>query len=340
MTRTSRFGLVALACAALSTFGRDARADDDPSAIAAARAIGVEGLRLAEGGNCKEAVEKLERAEKLHHAPTTLAKLGECNIKLGRLVLGAEQLRRLTRESLPPSAHPAFVSAKARAQKLLDETDPRIAQLRVVVVVAAGVVPQVSIDGEAVPAALLEIDRPTDPGTHLVEATAAGHAKASLSVVLKDGERIAISLTPEPEAAPPPAPAPVPEAPPSPPPAPPPPAAPPPPPPPNTLRTVGWALVGVGGVGLTTGIVAGALGLGTRGKLQQSCDPNGACDPDQQGRLDRLNAQATVGTIGFIIGGAGLASGAAILLFGPKPVAARLHGLGVGLGTLGYRGAF
>ena len=108
------------------------------------------------------------------------------------------------------------------------------------------------------------------------------------------------------------------------------------------MRIVGWTLIGVGAAGLATGIVAGAFGLGTKGSLEQSCDANGGCDPDQQGRLDRLKTEATVGTIGFIVGGVGLGGGAAILLLTPRnpAKASALRGFGVGLGSLGYRGSF
>src|SRR4029079_17212090 len=44
----------------------------DAGDMATARTLGTEGLRLAESGDCAGAVEKLTRAEKLHHAPTTL----------------------------------------------------------------------------------------------------------------------------------------------------------------------------------------------------------------------------------------------------------------------------
>ena len=335
-----------LAVATLSLFSSVAHADDDPSAVAAARTIGVEGLKLAEGGNCKDAIEKLDRAEKLHHAPTTLFKLGECNIKLGHLVLGSEHLRRLTRETLDPKAPPAFVTAQKNAQKLLDETTPKIAQLHVTVTLAApGLQPQVTIDGEAVPPAMVDLDRPTDPGAHTVEATAQGYLKATQQVTLKEGEKKAITLTPEIDknavAATPPTPARL-ETPPQPPPEPPPPA-PAPEPKSNSWRTVGWALVGVGAAGIATGLVAGALGLGTKSSLEDKCGASrNQCPADQQDGIDRLQTEATIGTIGFVVGGVGLVSGAAVLLFGSKPTSspAASNGVSVGLGSLGYRGTF
>lgn len=324
--------------ATLSTFAFHAQADDDPSAVAAARTIGLEGLKLAESGNCKDAVEKLDRAEKLHHAPTTEFKLAECQIKVGRLVAGTEHLRKLTRETLDPKAPPAFGAAQKNAQKLLDETVPRIPLLHISVALPAGVVPQVTIDGESIPPALVEIERPTDPGPHTIEAYAIGHKKTAQQIALKEGEKLSINLTPEVDksAVPPPPPPPSTDQPP-------PPVAqnpaPPTEPPPvreqgmDPWRIAGWSLVGVGAAGIVTGVIAGALGLGTKSDLNDSC-PNKICAADQQDNIDKLSTQATVGTIGFVVGAIGLAGGGAILLFGPR------SNVTVGLGTVGYRGTF
>src|SRR5580704_328085 len=83
-----------------------------PEDIAAARGLGTEGTRLADAGDCNAAIAKLEAAEKLYHAPTTLDRLGECQISVGRIVAGTESLNRLVREPLSASAPPAFVAAK------------------------------------------------------------------------------------------------------------------------------------------------------------------------------------------------------------------------------------
>ena len=54
--------------------------------VAAARELAIEGLKLAETGQCIPAVDRLSRAEKLHHAPIVLGRLGECEIAIGRIV--------------------------------------------------------------------------------------------------------------------------------------------------------------------------------------------------------------------------------------------------------------
>src|SRR4051812_8989456 len=77
----------ALMCLVLTDIA-NAQDQSDASVTAAARALAVEGVKLAQADRCGEAIDKLERAEKLHHAPIVLTRLGECYIKLGRLVEG------------------------------------------------------------------------------------------------------------------------------------------------------------------------------------------------------------------------------------------------------------
>ena len=157
-------------------FGKDA-ADTQM-----ARTLGTEGLRLAEAGDCTGAVDKLSRAEKLRHAPTTLERLGECQIALGHYVEGTENLRSVVRERLERSAPPAFVTAKARAQKALDAALPHVGKLRVDVTGPVAGDVALKIDDQPVSSASLGVDRPIDPGTHVVEATAPGYKGASAKV--------------------------------------------------------------------------------------------------------------------------------------------------------------
>lgn len=332
------------AAAAFITIGSlasTALGQEDASATAAARTIGTEGLRLAESGNCKDAIDKLDRAEKLHHAPTTLQKLGECQLQAGKIVLGLEALRRVARETLPADAPPVFQAAKQRAQVLLDQNAGKVAQLHVTVTLPAGVTPVVTVDGEAVPAALVDVDRPTDPGSHVIEATAQGYRKATQTVTLKEGERSAVTLAPDAE---PNAPAPVAqttvatttEA-----------AKPASPASTKTTRTVAYALYGAGAAGLLVGTIFGAVALGKKGGLNDDCpeQPDGSrlCNanrsPDDRTSLKTF---ATVSTVGFVVGGAGLVGGTIALLFSRSAAkgGSVVGGLQIGPTSVGYRGSF
>jgi hypothetical protein len=279
--------------------------------IAQARVLGNEGIKRAEAGDCAGAIPKLEGAEQLFHAPTTLEWLGECLVKTGKIVAGTEALIRAAHETLPPNAPPQFVAAQERAKAALPAAQARIGQLIVHVLVdgAAASAASVAIDGVALVAAMLDTERPTDPGPHELRATAQGFEPATATVTLADGEHKRVELHLVPSAAPPPAatpaPAPAPEATPAEPP-PPPPAAPPPPGAPN--RTPAYVAYGVGGVGLVVGAVFGVMALGTKSTLTDACNPKTNCPASSQSDIDSLSTKAWVANGGFAVAilGAGI----------------------------------
>jgi hypothetical protein len=78
----------------------------DPETLAAARGLAIEGVKLARAGYCTQAIERLARAEALHHSSIVLAELGECYLQTGKVVAASEALRSVAHEALPatPSA--------------------------------------------------------------------------------------------------------------------------------------------------------------------------------------------------------------------------------------------
>ena len=175
-TRASRVRRVTTACilalgAAFVPARANAQGTPSPEDIASARALGIEGVRLAEAGDCASAIPKLQAAENLFHAPTTLDRLGECEVSLGHVVAGTETLNRVVRETLAPNAPSAFVAAQHRAAQVLATAQPRIGKLRIHVDGAPADKVSVTVDGANVPPALFDVDRATDPGTHEVKAT-------------------------------------------------------------------------------------------------------------------------------------------------------------------------
>src|SRR5687768_9635648 len=83
--------LAAIACPALA----HAQGEGEASETAAARTLAVDGIKLAQSDKCGEALDKLERAQKLKSSPIVLSHLGQCQVKLGRWVEGSESLRKL-----------------------------------------------------------------------------------------------------------------------------------------------------------------------------------------------------------------------------------------------------
>jgi hypothetical protein len=287
-----------------------AHAQTQAENVAAARALGVQGVGLADQGKCAEAIEKLERAQALYHAPSMLARLGECQVQVGQIVRGTENLNRVVREQLPPGSPKAYIDAQERARRVLEQALPRIAYL-VLHVGPAGIQPSVTVAGVTIPSALIGAERPTDPGTHEVVASAPGYLPTKTSVTLAEGARqeITLTLTPDPSAA----------------------AAPEPlPPAPTTAtpstsvvaatpaspprdKTLAYVLLGVGGAGLVTGGITGIMALSKKGDLE--C-PEDRCPPSQHDTLDNANTLALVSTIGFGVGVAGAVAGTVLLLTG------------------------
>ncbi len=203
--RSTRWLAAAVALAA-STLATSARADSD-SDVALARELAVAGIIQADNGDCAGAVAKLERAAKLHPAPTILGRLGECHVLLGHVVVGSEILQRLLREELATDASPAFVKAKERARKVLDEALPKIARIKVHVSAPPGVKPTVTVDGQPFSDAALDVPRPVDPGKHELVASAAGQHQATATITVGPGESTDATLTLTPDGSkPPPAP--------------------------------------------------------------------------------------------------------------------------------------
>jgi hypothetical protein len=300
-------GAVGIALATCVLAPRRAAAQDSQAEnIAAARSLGIEGVQLAEAGKCDQAIEKLTRAEALYHAPTILDRLGECQIQVGEIVVGTENLNRVVREQLPSNAPKAFRDAQARAKRALDAALPRIGHLTVNVEPKEATI-SVTVSGAPVPAALLGVERPTDPGTHDVVATAPGYLTQKTTVTLAEAgrETVTLRLPVDPnapkEVAPAAAPGPTPE------------QAPPPIPQAssNGTRTLAFVLLGTGAVGVAVGGITGAMALQKKSDLD--C-PDNHCTGTQKDNLDSAKSIALVSTISFAVGIPAAAIGTVLLL--------------------------
>lgn len=297
--------------------------DASAAETAAARSLAVEGLKLAQAGDCDEAVPKLERAEKLYHSAVVAARLGECYVTVGRLVEGTEILRKTLREPLPPDPAPALLKALERAQKTLDAAKPRIAGLTIKVAAVSDL--SVKVDGNVVAGALLDTEIPSDPGEHTIEASAPSFLRSATRISVGEGERktVTLTLTRDPDApvqvlptpavlqprrasAPPARPQRRETRP-----------APPPPVEEAPNRTASYVALGAGFVGVGVGSALGLMTLSRRDDLKDVC-PEGACSEEQQADLDEAKRFGNLSTVGFGVGAAGLVLGT-VLYFTAGP---------------------
>jgi hypothetical protein len=297
-------------------YAQDASSQD----IAQARQLGGQAQAAYDKGDFTESEKLWTAAAKLYtQAPTLTLGLARTQAKLGKVVAAQESYNKIVREwGNNPNPPPAFKDAVEAARTEVVAVSAKVAT--VTVSVDGPTNPQVTIDGQPVPAAALGLKRPVDPGSHKVTATADGYKPADTTFSVTEGGSAAATLKME-KAAGAVAVAPVPG--------------------PGTgsaspaepgadvgtgkgssNKTLAIVAFGVGGAGLVVGAITGAIALGKAGDLKTACDANKTCPATSQSDVDSYKSVATISTIGFIVAGVGGVAGVVLLLTAPKDNAA------------------
>jgi hypothetical protein len=206
------------------------------------------------------------------------------------------------------------------ARKKVAELDPRVPRLVVRLAAGAPAGTTVQRDELDLGGSVFGVALPVDPGPHVLTVKAPGHEPRKYSIAPAGGETLTLEVEPGPSAAvaaPPAQAANAPSAAPAPAPA---PATEPRPASHGGGRTLAWAslALGVAGVGVGTyfGVDAMSKWSAAKGDCRSGC-PDGSYARNE--RSEAL-AGATVSTVGFVVGGVGLAA-AAWLWLSPPPAA-------------------
>lgn len=297
--------------------------------LTTAREVGKEGLVAYRAGKYEVAATKFLQAYGAVRAPSLAVFAARALAKSGKLVRASElylQAERLEPKSdwLPLQREMQQVAASER-QELL----PRIPRLTIQLEGAKPEEIEVNIDGVAIPTALIKAKQVVDPGTRTVTARRGSEVVTQVAT-LAEGERKSVTLQFAASAA----------------------SAAASPAQPGlssvaarpsptrdtssseirTERVLGWAGLGVAGVGLAFGTVTAVLAKSKRSDLQGSgsCDGN-SCYPESSGDVDSYNRLRTLSTVGFVAAAAGAAAGVTLLWLLPdkaQPEAALVVGLG------------
>ncbi len=318
---------------ALCLWSVPAYAEDDTATRAAARKLAEDGVAALQNGDAATATQKLEKAHQMLKVPSVALWSARALVKRGLLLEAAERLRETVR--LPSSGdEDVQAQAKRDAEKELGELTSRIPNL-VITTSGGGEPGAVTVDGTALPAALLGEDRPINPGPHHVVAKRGADERAA-DVTVAEGERktvtlsfdgaapIAAAMSPNNAAAP----------------------STDQPTTGNGHKTLTFVAIGAGAVGLVVGGVTGGLALSKK----QALDDNPACGAGKclhsvDSEVSSLRTFRTVSTLGFIAGGVLAATGVVLLVTSSdaqtqgKTSAPRLA-LGVGPGHLQLLGRF
>jgi hypothetical protein len=307
-----------------------------------------QGIQAFNDQRYQDAADLFERAESLVHSPIHLLYQARANLKVGQLVKAQEAYIRIIREKFRDDAPGSFKSAQESALAEVEEIKPRLAKLTVKVLgVKQGAT--LTVDGNPVPAVLIGVEMPMDPGAHKLEVSAEGYAPQAATVTLSEGQREALVLTlkagaggasgaipaagepttaqPESHTAP-----------------------------PDGKSTPGGGSDGLRiGSYVAFGVGAVGLGVGTVFLLQGSSKSDeadkkfaafkrGNATQDQVNALDdEADSSNNLGTVGLVVGGAGVATGIVLyLLSGDSQEQAHAPGVTpwVGLGSAGLSGRF
>lgn len=320
-------------------------------ALVSAREAFKSGAAHARAKEWREALEDFRRSAALRPHPVTTYDMGYCDKELGHAARARKELRvALAQRDVTGATLPK--EFRTEALRFLDGLEHTVARVSVAVdghgdrVLVDQSPLEIDLDGEtshvylagegdtsASPPVSGRILILLDPGKHVLVATRAGLPQASLTIEVREGQSLSIQLLPAPS-----------------------PTRDTPPPPAHRDQSApDWRLIsafsafGVGAAGLVTGTVFGVLALNKKQQIDDTgeCQRIGGstvCRPDLNGEVESLHFRSNAATAGFIVGGVGVAAGAAILLFASPRTgeASRQTGLQLWFGprSTGVRGAF
>ena len=258
---------------ALTALASPAKAQRDP---VTAEALFRAARKAVAAGDHAAACEKFKESNRLDPAVGTELNIAICEEELGSLATAWQRYQHVVHKL--SRADRRYRVAAERAQKL----EPRVPRLVIQASPTAPASLWVRRGGTELTRASFGVGLPLDPGKHTVTVGAEGHEDRSYDVELAEGERKAIEVEPGPEIAgeEPTAAAPT--------------KAPPikkevprskePDEPSGGQTTIGWVLTGVGGAGIATGLVTGALVLDRKSTVDRECNGGRVREPEGRRR--------------------------------------------------------
>ena len=308
------------------SLGGTARAGGEAETRTMARELARHGAEAFDQKDYATALDRFTRAEALFRAPSIVVMRARSLAALGRLMEALDAFEQTQRMPLAGNAPSAFRDAVHDAEREGEELRKRVPHLTLRVRTEDGDQQdlRVQLDGKDVPAPLLDVERPVDPGTHEIMAAAPGHASVSRSATVREGDRIAVEIVlgggpakfevapketaqetrPSSASA--------------------------------SSSVLSWVFVGAGAAGLGVSAVTGVMALGKKSSLDAECHPG--CPSSAAGDIDSFRTNRTVSYVSLGVGVASLGVGGYLLLSGRSESA---HvAAAVGPGTVLLAGSF
>jgi len=278
---------------------RTARAEEpDAGTRMAARELAMAGAEAFDKEDFATALDRFQRAESLYKVPSIAVMVARTLARLGRVVEAVDKYEETLRMPLDAAAPEAFQRAVAEATAEVEPARARVARIELRLAADAPPKTVVMLDDKAVPAALIGVATPVDPGVHHLAAHAAGRAAYSYDIALAEGARqaVEISLPPlressAPSSAPGPLVAKTPH---------------------HGASTLTVGLLTGGGLAIAAGTVTGISALNHKSHLDKACSPG--CPPNMSSELHAFRMNRTLSYVGFGIGLAAAGAGTYFLL--------------------------
>jgi hypothetical protein len=281
-------------------------AADENSPAQVAYEQGVEAFRA---GDFSNACRLLADSYRLEPLPGVLFTWATCELRAGRLASAAAHYADFLNavERLPPAERAAQEERRRSAQRERARILPEVPYLTVVVSASVQHSSSVLRDGTLLPPSMQGLEVPVDPGEHAIVFIAPDGARTEQRVVLAPSEHktIVLGFANAKEAAR----ASLPNLPPA---------------PRREHQTSSWVYVtgGIGVAGILTGSIAGLMALRDKNVIDANCT-GPACNARGKDAADAAKPEATVSTVGFGVGVAGLVSSVIIYLADKQQAEAR-----------------
>ncbi|MDI1451721.1 hypothetical protein [Polyangium sp. 6x1] len=293
--------------------------------VAAAEALFQRGVEEMKQAKYITACPAIAESQRLDPRPGTQFTLAECHALAGKLataVVAYEDFLRMV-AGLPVWQQGKYLDRVRLAEGQKAALGPQVPRLILVYPKDPPAGVRVFRDGTELSWVSVGIPLPVDPGEHVVDLEVPGKPRIERRILLAKGEEKSVDLSeveppkqepPKQELPKPPASAP-------------------------SLRGVepaqggmtgggkAWLFTvgGLGLAGITMGSITGGLALGEKATVDEYCK-NLICDPEGLRALERGRQLSVLGTVGFVVGGAGLLT--AVVLWATRPGEKKSGGTG------------
>jgi len=270
------------------------------------------GRQLREAGDCAGAMPIFRKVWKIYpQALGGIRNIAECEEQLGHFASSRRAWLDLKRALLTAHEDSKYDGWENDAEAAAKRLQPKVATVFVDVIVkspqgegpateSSGV--ELFVNGENLGPNLVGTPLERDPGAYKIRAQAPYAEAVSTEVALGAGDsrRVTIRIVQNPPAKP------------------------------GeevdtggTKRTVGWALVGVGGASLVAGIVTMIVRSGAESDLDEKCKSHVNCDPSLRDTVDRGETMSVLTNVFLPVGGVALAAGVGLVIWGSQSKGAR-----------------